>query len=319
MSLLLFAFLLGAPAGPAAQAVRSTAPAFGATAEVEVRGLPEEPARRAAARALAEMAEIERLTSSERPDGGLTSLNAAAGRGPQAVEPRLRTVLTRALDFCVWSEGAHGPLGRGLYQAWGFRSPVPEPPDLERIESAVALAACERLHLDAARGTAAIDEGSGLDLQGFAEGFAVDRAVEVLREQGVANGLVRLGRTWRGFGEGPAGKGWPVMLPAVPGLGGSAGRVFLRDSSLSIALPAERPSLNHRTGKPVQGVAATAASTLSALDAQALAAILTVAGPREGQLRLGSLQPRPSVIWFMGTGEGHPLQVEYRWSQVPKK
>ncbi|HYO12440.1 MAG TPA: FAD:protein FMN transferase [Thermoanaerobaculia bacterium] len=319
MFLLLVAFLLGAPTGPAAQPVRSTAPAFGATAEVEVRGLPEEPARRAVARALAEVAEIERLTSSEGPAGGLTSLNTAAGRGHQAVDPRLMTVLTRALDFCVWSEVAHGPLGRGLYQAWGLRSPAPEPPDPERIESAVALAACERLHLDPAKGTAAVDEGSGLDLWGFAEGFAVDRAVEVLREQGVVNGLVRLGSTWRGFGEGPAGKGWPVTLPAVPGLGGAAGRIFLRDSSLSIVLPAERPSLNHRTGKPVQGVVATAAATPSALDAQALAAVLTVTGPREGQLRLGSLQPRPSVIWFMGTGEGHPLQVEYRWSQVPKK
>jgi thiamine biosynthesis lipoprotein len=319
MFLLLFAFLLGAPAGPAAQPVRLTAPAFGTTADVEVRDLPEEPARRAAAKALAEMAEIERMASSERPDGGLASLNTAAGRGPQTVDPRLMAVLARALDFCVWSEAAHGPLGRGLYQAWGLRSAAPEPPDPGRIEESVALAACERLHLDAAKGTAAIDEGSGLDLQGFAEGFAVDRAVEALREQGVANGLVRLGSTWRGFGEGPAGKGWPVTLPAVPGLGGPAGRVFLRDSSLSIALPAERPSLNHRTGKPAQGVVATAAATLSALDAQALASVLTVTGPREGQLRLGSLQPRPSVIWFMGTGEGHPLQVEYRWSQIPKK
>lgn len=316
MFLLLFAFLAGAPA---VQPVRLTAPAFSATAEVEVRDLPEEPARRAAAKALAEVAEIERLTSSERPDGGLTCLNTAAGRGPQAVDPRLMTVLTRALDFCVWSEVAHGPLGRGLYQAWGLRSPAPEPPDRGRIESAVALAACERLHLDAAKGTVAIDEGSGLELQGFAEGFAVDRAVEVLREQGVANGLVRLGNTWRGFGEGPAGKGWPVTLPAVPGLGGPAGRIFLRDGALSIVLPGERPSFNHRTGKPVQGVVATAAAIPSALDAQALAAILTVTGPREGQLRLGSLQPRPSVIWFMGTGEGHPLHVEYRWSLVPKR
>lgn len=313
MFLLLLAFLAGAPV--AAQPVRLTAPAFGATGEIEVRGLPEESARRTADAALAAVAEIERLTG----EGGLASLNVAAGRGPQAVEPRLMKVLTRALDFCVWSEGAHGPLGRGLYHAWGLRSPAPEPPDLARIESAVALAACERLHLDPVKGTAALDEGSGLDLEGFAEGFAVDRAVEVLREQGVANGLVRVGNTWRGFGAGPAAKGWPVTLPAVPGLDGPAGRVFLRDSSLSVALPAQRTSLNHRTGKPVQGVVATAAATLTALDAQALAAVLTVTGPREGQLRLGSLQPRPSVIWFMGTGEGHPLQVEDRWSQVPKR
>jgi thiamine biosynthesis lipoprotein ApbE len=147
----------------------------------------------------------------------------------------------------------------------------------------------------------------------------VDRAVEVLREQGVANGLVRIGSTWRGFGEGPGGRGWPVTLPAVPGLGSPLGRVFLRDSSLSVVLRTELPYLNQRTGRPVQGVVATVVSTGLAVDAQALAAVLMITGPREGQLRLGSLQPRPSVIWFLGTGEGHPLQVEYRWSQVPKR
>jgi FAD:protein FMN transferase len=297
MSLVLFAFLLGAAA-------------FGTTAEVQVRDLPEETAKRVTARALAEVAEVERLAGT-----GLAALNAAAGRGPQTVDPRLMAVLARAADVCVWSEKAHGPLGRDLYGLWDAAGP----PDPGRVEEAVARTACERLSLDPAKGTAAVEEGGGLDLRGFAEGFAVDRAVELLREQGVANGLVRIGSTWRGFGEGPAGKGWPVALPAIPGLAEPAGRIFLRDSSLSVALRTDRPYLNQRTGKPVQGIVATAVSTGSAVDAQALAAVLMITGPREGQLRLGSLQPRPSVIWFMGTGEGHPLQVEYRWSQVPKR
>jgi hypothetical protein len=33
----------------------------------------------------------------------------------------------------------------------------------------------------------------------------------------------------------------------------------------------------------------------------------------------GSIRPRPSLLWLMGTGTGVPLLVEYRWTEVPKR
>lgn len=332
MPLLLWVFLLGvSPAAPlpVVPPVRSTLSAFGATGEIEVRGLPREAAQQAVQKAAAEVAEIERLTDATRPDGGLAALSAVAGRGPQTVDPRLMAVLTRARDFCFWSDRAHGPLARDLYALWGVRSPVPSSPAPERVNPFLERTACERLELDADKGTANLAAGSGLDLQGFSEGFAVDRAVEVLKAQGVTNGLVRIGSTWRGFGEGPAGRGWPVVLPPVPGLEEPPARVFLRDKALAVAGRTDRPLivdgeplppyLNQRTGQPVKNVVAAHAATMLAVDAQGLAATLLITGPRDGQLRLGSLQPKPSVLWFLGTGAGPPLRIEYRWSEVPRK
>jgi hypothetical protein len=63
----------------------------------------------------------------------------------------------------------------------------------------------------------------------------------------------------------------------------------------------------------------TAAVSELAIDAQGLAVTLLIAGPREGQLRLGSLRPRPSVLWLLGSGTGMPLQVGYRWSEINRK
>lgn len=332
MPLLLWVFLLGVslPAPlPVVPPVRATLSAFGATGEIEVRGLSQEAGRQAARKAADEVAEIERLTGSTRPDGGLAALSAAAGQGPQKIDSRLMDVLTRAQSFCFWSERAHGPLARDLYALWGVRSPVPASPAPERVNPYLELAACERLELDAAKGTANLAPGSGLDLQGFSEGFAVDRAVEVLKAQGVTNGLVRIGSTWRGFGEGPSGRGWPVTLPPVPGLEEPPARVFLRDKAVSVAGRTDRPLivdgealppyLNQRTGQPVKNIVAAHASTMLAVDAQGLAATMLITGPRDGQLRLGSLQPKPSVLWYLGTGAGPPLRIEYRWSEVPKK
>jgi hypothetical protein len=56
-----------------------------------------------------------------------------------------------------------------------------------------------------------------------------------------------------------------------------------------------------------------------AMDAQGLATSLFILGPREGQLRMGTLRPRPSILWFLGSGTGAPLQVDYRWSEVSRK
>src|SRR4030095_593788 len=110
------------------------------------------------------------------------------------------------LDFCLWSEGTHGPLGRDLYSLWGLRTPVAKPPSPESVELATSAASCSRLTLNLKQSTATLAEGSGLDLWGFAEGFAVDRAVEILRHGGVTNGLVRIGPVQRAFGSGPGGK-----------------------------------------------------------------------------------------------------------------
>jgi FAD:protein FMN transferase len=319
----LLALLVGAqaPAAPAPQPVRQTSQAFGQTVEVEVRGLPSEAAGEAVRKALASVSEMERLI-----EGGTAALSAAAGKGPQPADPRLLDLLARAWSFCQWSEGAHGPFGRDLYTLWGLRSRVEDPPDAEAVLQATKAAACDRLTLDPQKKTATLAAGSGLDLVGFAEGAAVDRAVEILRERKVSDAFVRVGPVQRGFGPGPAGQGWPVPLPQIPGLEEHTDQVYLRDQSLAVAARSDHllqggasSYLNQRTGLPAQGVLAAVAVSDLAVDAQGLAATMLILGPREGELRMGTLRPRPSLLWFLGTGEGAPLLVNYRWTDFTRR
>ena len=74
--------------------------------------------------------------------------------------------------------------------------------------------------------------------------------------------------------------------------------------------------LDLRSGRPVQGVAATIAISELAIDAQALSITMFVLGQREGMLRLGALRPEPSVAWLLGSGEGPPLITTHRWAVV---
>lgn len=319
---LLLALLLGAPPAPATPSPpHLKSQAFGLPVEIEVRDLSVAAAREAVQQAFVEVTEMERLTAS-----GLAALNAGAGKGPRAVDPRLLSLLSRAESFCEWSEGAHGPLGRDLYAAWGLRSPVTEPPDAERVGQAAGRTACSRLSLDPQRGTATLAEGSALDLVGFAEGAALDRAVEILRQRQAVNGFIRIGPVQRGFGPGPAGKGWPAELPRFPGQEEPVGVVYLRDQSLAVASQTDHPLqggsasyVNQRTGQPATGAMAAAVVAELALDAQGLATTLLITGPREGQLRMGTLDPRPSVRWFLGGGEGEPILVDYRWAELNRR
>ncbi len=318
---LLLALSLGAPAPLLPPPVRQSAEAFGKPMDIEVRGLPAEEAREAIARAVAEVAAFQRLA-----DVGIAALNGAAGKGPQPVDPRILALLTRAQSFCEWSDGAHGPFGRDLYALWGLRSPVAESPGADQVRQAAAVATCDRLTLDPQKGTAALAAGSGLDLVGFVEGAAVDQAVGVLRQRKAGDGCVRIGGVQRGFGPGPGGKGWPVALPQFPGQEGPADQVYLRDRALATASQADHPLqggalsyLNQRTGLPVSGTLATVAVSELALDAQGLATSMLILGPRAGQIRIGALRPRPSLLWFLGSGEGAPLVVDYRWSDITRR
>ena len=323
-----------APASPGApiRPLRATGAAFGGTLEVEIRDLPSAAADAAIQAAFAEAAEVERMTDPGRPDGELAALNAAAGKGPRRVDPRLYAALARALNFCLWSEGKEGPLAGDLHRLWGRDSGVPlaAPPSTEELNRAVAATDCQRLALNGREQTVTLAAGSALDLVDFSTGMAVDRAIEVLRQRGSANAFVQIRAVRRGIGPGRDGRGWMVDLPTMGGLRESLGRIFLRDQSLAIATiddhplivagQPRHPFINQRTGQPAEdGIFALLAVTELATDAQALAATMTITGSQEGEMLTGSIRPRPSLLWLMGTGTGVPLLVEYRWTEVPKR
>ncbi len=321
LSLLVLALAAGVSS---AEPVRLSAAAFGIEAEIEVRDLPREQAVAAARDALREIFEISRLSdpAGDLP-GGIGALNAAGGQ-PLVLETRIGELLRRGLQYCLWTNGAHGPLGGEIYRLWnGSAERLPEPSELR---DAVVGAACNRMALAAGETgiSAQIAEGSRVAALGMERGFAIDRAAELLRAAGVENAWLEIGGVWRAMGSGPEGRGWLAILPPAPGERRPSDQVWLRDQSLAIAarVPVggepEIRFIDQRTGVPPRGVILVAAVTEEAVDAEALAATLYVTGLREGHLRLGGLTPRPSVYWLLGQGKGEPLESTYQWSALER-
>lgn len=307
-----------APSESAAEPLVLSGRAFDEEVVLEVRDLPEAEAEATLRAAFDRLRELEELLlEAER------ALNAdASTERAVPVVPPVTALFTRALQYCSWSQGALGPVGGTLAAHWRAAAGNPAPPPVPA--ELAASAACDRVALEDEAGTVRIAAGSRVSFDAFAAGFAVDRTVEALRELGAGNGHVRIGRVQRAFGPGPApiaGRGWPAVLPAFEGYDQPFDVIRLDGESLAVVWRADWPAhhprhVDHRSGEPPGESWATAAVTELAIDAQALAVAAVVMGPREGQFRMATLEPEPSVLWLLGRGQARPLRRDLNWSDL---
>jgi thiamine biosynthesis lipoprotein ApbE len=327
--------------GSAVTPVQIESQAFGKKVVVEVVApddTDEDGAREAARAAAEHMAQLERRLSEavDRLDGDAIPADEAVPAGSPAtvganerevvVDREIADLLSRTLQFCEWSGGAHGPLGGALGEHWRAVGGNPKPPGVP--QAAIDSAACNHLAVDpedeGPRVRVRIAADSVLDLSGFAPGFAVDRAIEALRERGIDNARVRLGRIVRAIGDGPGGSerpGWPTLLPTFEGYDGPLEELTLHDQSVAVVWRADWPTdhplfVDQRNGQPPDTVWATVAVTELAVDAQALGVSALVLGSREGRFRIAGLKPVPSVLWLQGAGQGRPLIMELNWTAL---
>ena len=157
-------------------------------------------AQAAVAAAFAAVQRVHELMSFHDPDSELSELNRRAARDAVAVSPWTFEVLTRAVEIAVASAGIFDCAVAPQLIRTGHL-PVPASCDLAQFPAGpnhrgfheqVQLLPQQRIRF----GTAML-----IDLGGIAKGFAVDRAVDVLREHGIAAASVNAGGDLRVFGE----------------------------------------------------------------------------------------------------------------------
>lgn len=277
---------------------------------IDAWGPDEALVKAAAEAAFDEVDRIDRLMSHYRADSPLSRINREAARHPVAVERELFDFLAVALGYSRASSGAFDVTVGPLMKAWGFFRGEGKVPSEGELAAARQHVGASHVVLDAARGTVAFDEpGVELDLGGIAKGYAIDRAVGILRSRGVMAALVSSGgSTIYGLGSPPGGAGWPVDIQDPLHAGTVARTVRLKNRTLSIAGTSEKfferggvrysHIMDPRTGGPVQGILTVAVLAPTGTAGDALDDALFVLGAEGSRAYLATL-PEVEALFFL--------------------
>lgn len=268
--------------------------------------LDQQPGPHVAESVFQEVARLEHVLSSWDSSSELSQLNANAGHGPQTVSDDLANVVEESASMCGMTGGAFDATVAPLLRAWGFLSDTPATPDPDVNRDAESHVGCDRVTVQRDSKSVALADGSALDFGGIGKGYAVDRALAILRANGVTRAKVDFGSSSLGF-LGHIDGGWPVVI--VDPLDRDTPLVSFRvtDGSVSTSSQQERYFMSDghryghifdpRVGRPVESRLLSVTVIMArGSSADALSTGLFVMGATEGK-RLISQMPDVSAVF----------------------
>jgi thiamine biosynthesis lipoprotein len=294
--------------------------------EVVLHGENPVSLRAAGEEALDEIERLEGQLSLFRPTSELARVNRQAAEQPVRVSPPVFRLLERAQGLARETSGAFDPTVGPLVRCYGFHGETGGGRNAEGLAAARDCVGMDQVALDADSFTVRFRrKGMMLDLGAIGKGYAIECAVETLREAGVASAFIHGGTsTCYGLGVPGDAESWKAAVsgppPDQPAETAQASASFplatvpLRDESLSVSAlwgrccQAGERLLGHvidpRSGEPVQRAAMAGVVAASATETDALSTALLVLGV-EGVDLLGRL--RPGARAFVGAlVEGSP-------------
>ena len=240
---------------------------FGTLVEISVYGETEPRARQAVGEVMHEFQRLHDMLHAWQPSE-LSELNAAFAKGESmAISAELVAILQDAAQLSQQSNQLFNPAIGGLVKLWGFHADEFKAvqPDEKQIAQWVA-GNPQMSDITIMRGRAqSTNKFVQLDLGGYAKGYALDRAAELLRKQGIHNALINIGgnilaigqhgkRPWRVGIQHPRKSGALATLELhdgeAIGTSGDYQRYFMLGNVRYCHL------INPRSGYPMQGVQA---------------------------------------------------------------
>ncbi|MGH9846694.1 MAG: FAD:protein FMN transferase, partial [Blastocatellia bacterium] len=268
---------------------------------------------RAVNEAFDEVDRIDRLMSHYKPDSPLSRLNREAADRPVRVEPELFDFIAECLRYSRESGGAFDITVGPLMKAWGFFRGEGRMPAEAELAEARRRVGYQHVVLDHVAKTIRFDRaGVELDLGGIAKGYAVDRAVAVLKRHGIERALVNAcGSTIYGLGAPPGASSWRVKLQDPIRRRKAAMTVRLKNQALSVSGSYEKffelggrryaHIMDPRTGWPVQGVLSVAVVTSDGTAGDALDNVFYVLGVEQSRSRMNNFNAEV-VTFFLPQG-----------------
>lgn len=263
--------------------IRRARPLLGTFVEIEVAGAPRSEMESAIDAAFDAVAQVHRLMSFHEPDSDVGRLNREAGTRPVSVHAWTFRVLETAIELHRRSGGRFDISIAPALQAIGLLPSLEDKP-------APTLCSPDGIELLPDREVRFRSTDVAIDLGGIAKGFAVDRAVAVLRDFGIPSGMVNAGGDLRAFGAQT--RTVHIRDPRHPSR--SICRIEVTDAALASTArgvdlvdggePGSSAVIDPATQKPVSLIDGATVRARSCVVADALTKIVMISGTDAGEL-----------------------------------
>jgi thiamine biosynthesis lipoprotein len=277
-------------------------------------------AEQAVERAMEEIVRLDQVMSDFKADSDLSKLNREGSRGFVAVEPSLYDVIQESIAMSRRSGGTFDVTIAPLLNTWRRAQSEGRRATPAEIAAAKRCVGYENIETSAPDRIRFRSDCLEIDLGGIGKGYAVDRAIAVLKSAGIRNALINGGgSSIASIGAPPDRQGWPVQLAAT--VSGSR-TLLLKDGSIStsqqhlVAFPFTPGSfgdiLDPHTGAPAESRMSVSVVAPSATVSDALSTTLLMLSADDAA-RLLAQFGEVSAIWVSEAGE---LKGAYRESSL---
>jgi FAD:protein FMN transferase len=268
------------------------------------------PARDAIDAAFQEIVRLDHLMSNYNSESDLSRLNRSARLQPHTVPPDLYRVIEESLRYSKLSEGRFDVTVAPLVDFWkavmhGERTPAVG--EERRLRTCVGYEKIKLLPPDRVEFRGPCLQ---IDLGAIGKGYAVDRAVTILRSRGISRALIDAGgSTIFAIGSPPRQSSWLVHLRDPSGK--IDPQVKLSDNSVSTSEQTAPSVLGNNyaghiidpeSGVPVNSTVAVSAVAKTATASDALSTTLFLLGPEKGKRLIDSTSDT-AAIWISPGGE----------------
>ena len=258
-----------------------TLDAMGSTYTVALYGEDSGRLEAAVDAAFEEVRRLDRMLSNYKRASEWSRVNQEASAGEVKISAELFRLLAACRDYSRQSEGTFDITVGPLMKVWGFYKGSGSLPHRAEIRGVLTKVGWQKMILDPTAQTIRFEvQGMEIDPGGIGKGYAVDRMVAVLKEQGVQSALVNAGgSSIYAIGTPPREPGWRIKLRHPRDAERTVEELLLKDESMSTSgsyekfFRAEGRIYSHimdpRTGYPAQGVVSVSVVAPRTLDSEA--------------------------------------------------
>lgn len=253
-----------------------------------------------------EMKRIEDEMSEWKEGTYVSDINKNAGIKPVKVPDELFHVVSASVLISELSGGAFDITWASMRGVWDFRPGHEKVPSPEEIKKRLDLVNYKNIVLDEKQKTVFLrKKGTAIGLGAIAKGYAVDKAMRVLADEGIKNAIIKAGGDMRVQGL-DNGKPWEIGIKNPRDREHLLAKLKLSNTSISTSGDYERyfikdgvlyhHIMDPKTGYPAKKCRSVTILAPDTMTSDALSTAVFVMGPEKGMELVRKLKGVEAII-----------------------